>query len=244
MFGDEPRRLTHAEAITSTPDRRIESVWRFMIRKTIAFVDTLYGSEQANCDIEDVLMEIYIELREKDDKWEPDRGRYITYAARLAQRHLSSLRDRLRTVQSPRNSLSRMQEYQREMDAGTITEDRMATYEFIKRSSLPYGNVNHDPRCFGGAEQESKSDPVIENREAERLVNDAVTWGLMALTPFESKVLGMSNGLWGQPNLTTGEIALRTGRSRDAVKKARDSAVLKVRERLLAMGHPAVASTN
>lgn len=245
MFGPNPRMLTFAESIAATPDQRIESVWRFLVRRALLFMETLRGQEVANFDCEDVLMELYIELREKDGKWSPERGRYITYAARLAQRHISGLRDKSRTVQSPRNSSSRLHEYQQEADAGTITEDRMRTFVDIKRSTGSYGTF--DGSSLGPATEKGvrpQNDPAIELRERERLDNDAITWGLMALTPYESKVLGMSNGLWGQPCLTTAEIAERTGKSKDAVKKARDNAVRKVKERLLAMGHPAVASEN
>lgn len=247
MFGEKPRRLTVEEATTVTPDRRIESVWLFLIRKTLRFVDSLYGTESANCDVEDVLVELYIELKKKDAKWEPERGRYITFAAKIAQRHLSSLRDKLRTVQSPRNSLSRLQRYEREISEGTITDERRETYRFIKSAYLPYGDsadlsqaikLNHR----SGQDVETETD--VFNRESGRLANDAVTWGLMALTTFESRVLGMCNGLYGQPSLTVTEIAERTGKSRDEVKKARDEAVRKVKDRLLAMGHPAVASEN
>lgn len=245
MFGANPKMLTFEQSLTATADQRIESVWRFLVRRALLFAEGMRGQELANFDVEDVLMELYVELREKDHKWEPARGRYITYAARLAQRHISGMKDRARTVQSPRNSSSRILEYQKEADAGTITQDRMRTFVDIARSKRAYAPVtwtDSTPELKKGVRPQN--DPSVEDRERERLDKDAITWGLMALTPFESKVLGMSNGLWGQPCLTTVEIAEKTGRSRDAVKKARDSAVQKVKERLLAMGHPAVASEN
>jgi hypothetical protein len=194
-----------------------------------------------------VLLELYIELREKDHKWTPERGRYITFAAKLAQRHLIGLRDKARTVQSPRNSSSRMAEYRQEIEDGTITEDRYRTYEDIKRSSSPYTSIGTHgsrgepdwPEWIPGEEDDS-----VAEREHDRLSGDAITWGIMCLTPFEARVLGMSGGLWGQPRLALPEIAGRTGRSRDAVKKAKDRAEAKIKHRLLAMGHPAVASDN
>lgn len=251
MFGPEPRRLTHEEAISATVERRIESVWLFLVRKTLQFVATLRGQEVANCDPEDILVELYIELQQKDGKWEPDRGRYITFVGRLVQRHLSDLRDKSRTVKSPRNSSSRMGDYQRELDAGTITAERLQTYRDIQRSTASYTLLSSRERGDGvsampelAAPAGQGDDEAIESRENGRISADAVTWGIMSLTPFEARVLGMSGGLWNQPSLTVGEIAEKTGRKREAVKKAKERAFAKVRQRLTDMGHPAIASDN
>lgn len=246
MFGVHPRQLTADEAITATTDQRIASVWRFLVRKAIQFCGKLQWPEAANCDVEDVLMELYIELRNKDHKWEPSRGRYITFAGSLASRFFSSFRDSMRTVEAPRNSASRMKEYERDIETGKITDNRLETYGHIQRATFNYGSMDANgnaggPLRTGGP---SDKDTEVELREQQRLVNDAVTWGIMALTPFQSQVLGMSNGLWGKEAMTTGQIAERTGKTRDQVKEAKDVAFRKVKERLLSMGHPAVESDN
>jgi hypothetical protein len=244
-FGVVPRLLTADEAIGATTNERIGSVWLYLVRRANKFVKTLRPYEQSNFDVEDVLMELYVTLAEKDAKWEPDRGRYITFAGKIADRALTDIRDRSRTVESPRNSSCRMRDYQAQEEAGTLTDRRLKTFDDVRRSSGEYEHISVARQGETGDYREPSVPPDDhEEREDERMVKDAVTWGLMALTTFEARCLGEYAGLWGRQQRTIAEIARRTGRSKDAVKKARDSANDKIRRRLYSMGHPAVASDN
>jgi DNA-directed RNA polymerase sigma subunit (sigma70/sigma32) len=60
----------------------------------------------------------------------------------------------------------------------------------------------------------------------------------------EARVIGRTYGLWGRLPDTTAEVADDLGREAEHVKRIKASATAKIREKLLAMGHPAVASDN
>jgi RNA polymerase sigma factor (sigma-70 family) len=241
-FGLEPAKLSPEEAITATVDQRIGSVWHYIIRKANQFVETLSRRERANYDVEDVLTEVYLELRTKDARWEPDRGNYLTFAAKIASRCMSNIRDRARTVESPRNSSCRLAQYQAAEDRGSITDRQAKTFLDVKRTAR-VGEIGHGGSQASGAEPTSIDDSV-EAKEQERLINDAIVWGIMALTPFESMVIGAYSGLRGKEPKTLDAIAEQTSRPIRAVKQAKESAIVKIRQRLVSMGHPAIASDN
>lgn len=101
-FGENPRRLSPEEAAASVDDR-IASVWHFVVGRVASFVETLKPRERASFDAEDLMIELYIKLREKDPKWASGRGRYITFAGTVVSNELSSLRDKARTVAPQRH---------------------------------------------------------------------------------------------------------------------------------------------
>jgi len=85
-------------------DERIASVGPIIIKIAYRFWSDLSPREQANFDIEDLMLEIWIELAVKDEKYDARRAQYTTFAARVAESRLRTLRRKTRTVELPRYS--------------------------------------------------------------------------------------------------------------------------------------------
>lgn len=228
--------LTHEEAIAATAEGRIKSVWPFLVKSVLKFADSLRPRDLANYDPEDVLTELYIALKEKDCKWEPDRGRYLTFAGKVVQNELHAIRDRAHTVHSPRNSSCRLKQYEAANQAGELSGRKAKTYQDIKRVIGEHEALEPDAAIPG--EVPATSD-VVDRRESLRLVNSAVLSGVMGLAPDEAKTVGKAFGLWGQADQPLATIALEQGRTIDSVKKTKGRALEKIRARLLALQHPA-----
>ena len=235
-FGASPKRLTAEDEAIASFDDRIGSIWHFIAKKVLSFVETLRPRERANYDPEDLLMELFCKLQEKDGKWSPGRGRYITFAGAVIERELSSLRDKARTVISPRNATGRMKEYQAEADAGTITGRRDKTFQDIRRTVAPTEPVQF---ILGVASDPEPPAQAVES-EHGKLIRDAVVQSMRVLTLFEARVVGETHGLWGKPARTNAQIAERAGKTEGEVRRAKARANEKMRARLTEMNHPAV----
>jgi hypothetical protein len=101
----------------------------------LKFADTLRPRDLANYDPEDVLTELYLALLlEKDHKWEPERGKYLTFAGtKVVENELHAIRDRSHTVHSPRNSSCRLKQYEPAQVGGTLSGRKAKTFADIRR---------------------------------------------------------------------------------------------------------------
>jgi hypothetical protein len=68
----------------------------------------LLPREKANYSLEDIISELWILVRKKDEKWDPLSGAYTTFAMLVMKHHFDDLRSACRTVHAPRNSYSRI----------------------------------------------------------------------------------------------------------------------------------------
>jgi DNA-directed RNA polymerase specialized sigma subunit len=235
LFGEgKIRPLSHEEAIAATPHERIRSVWPFLVRSVLKFADTLRPRDLANYDPEDVLLELYATLLEKDDKWEPERGKYLTFAGSVVENELHAIRDRSHTVHSPRNSSCRLKQYEQAQAEGKLDKRKERTFASIRRVIGEHESIEGEaslPAAKDTAE-------VVLRREELKSVNSAVLAGLMMLTIEEADILGRSYGLWGSRELPLDKIAERTRRTLDSVKKIKARAQDKIRARLAESGLP------
>lgn len=233
-YGDEQVFLTTEEAVAATREERIRSVWPFICRRVLEFCKTLKPRERACLDPEDALAEIWIELAQKDGKWEPERGKYITFVGTLVEHRLFALRDEVRTVRSPRNSSCRLKEYQAEQDAGLLSEKRAKTADDIRRSLGEFEPILQNDVDNGG-------DPSAEAEAEERksLARKALIRALRSpgISPYEAALIGKSAGLWGQPAKTIAEISRESGECPDRLKRDRSRAFAKIRDRLRELGY-------
>lgn len=227
--------------MNATVEERIESVMPMIRSRSIRFVRSLSARKRANYGVDDTISQLWLALRVRDDKYRPADGDYVAFARRIIRNELCDILDRSGTVQAPRNHTDRLKEYQKESDAGTITPARAATFELVRRVSAgqPFrlaedSDKGHDRR----------PDVVAEGNEEARHAVRVMVEAIGSLTPREARVIGMKYGLWGQPERTLGQIAAETGWKPGTVKNARRSAHEKIKARLLASGHPAVASLN
>ena len=218
-------------ASVATPWERIRSVWPFMVRRVSAFQATLGPRSRANFDLEDTLAECWIALAQRDHKWDVGRGRYITFAGSVVDHALDSVRDRARTVQSPRNSSSRLKAYRAAEAAGTLTPRLARTAEDIRRAYGEFESADSEHERLAAGDDPAG---LAERREADELLRTA----LAGLDPAEAAVIRHAFGLGGVPAMRIGQIAASLGCSPAAVTQTKARALAKVRERLGSLGHP------
>lgn len=237
-FGRWHKFLAPDDAIGADFETRLRSIWPLMCRRVRGFSGTLTRRERANFDDEDVLAELVVALARKDGLWRPDHGRYITFAWAVIKSELASIRDRSRTVQSPRNSTCRLKAYQAESDAGTLTARRRATFQDIRRTSA-------NPVPVGSSGDDGIVDLVDERGPGGRLpcelAEDAIERAICeALEPLETESIASTAGVFGWKRRANADVAREYGVTEDDVRAARASGMAKVRDFLVSIGHPAL----
>lgn len=211
-YGSKHKFLSDEEAVAASAEERIRSIWPFLVKRIMSFQATLSPRDRVNFDHDDVLVELWVSLRENDAEWTPERGRYITFAGAIIERELCAIRDRARTVESPRNSSCRMKEYAREEAAGVLTDRRARTAQDIKRTSegiKAIGNTYADVRIDHLEDPDTLAERHEEIEESRGMIRRAIA---NALTVEEASVLGRISGLWGQEGATAWRIAFESGR--------------------------------
>ena len=221
-------------ASAATPEERIKSVWPFMVRRVSAFQATLGPRSRANFDLEDTLAECWIALAERDHKWDVGRGRYVTFAGVVVDHALDSVRDRARTVQSPRHSSWRLKAYRAAEAAGTLTPRLARTAEDIRRAYGEFESADSEHERLAAGDDPAG---LAERREADELLAMA----LAGLDPAEAAVIRHAFGLGGAPAMTIDRIAEALGITPDSVRSLKGRATAKLRGRLRELGHPAAA---
>ncbi len=226
---------------------RVKSIWPFLVRRCSSFHASLKPREKTNYDPEDILSEVWVALAEKDHKWEPSRGKYITYAGAIMDREFSSIRDKARTVEAPRNSAGRLKRYVADALDGTISGQRARTADALKRTSD--GTITISPARAGRGNDDHGVDPVdhrvtgpaatIENRERSARNRAAIMDAVQVLSTVESIVICRIAGIGFDPQ-PVWYIAWATCRSSAEVRRHRDSGTAKIKAYLSSVGHPAI----
>jgi DNA-directed RNA polymerase specialized sigma24 family protein len=212
-YGNEPLKfLSHAEAIAAGPQDRIRSIWPFLVRLVLEFGETLNARAAANYDPEDVLADLVITLTEKDSKWDPGRGKYLSFAGKIITNELHAIRDRAGTVHGPRNSTTRIRGYQR----GVLTAKKRKTYGDIRRALREHDT--YDPERALPDDQPGVP-AACAATEAKHAACATVRAGLAALEPAEAEALARTFGLFGRPAQGLAEVAGAMNRSHDAIRR-------------------------
>jgi DNA-directed RNA polymerase specialized sigma24 family protein len=247
-FGGKHEFLDTEGALATTVEGRIRSIWPYIVGQVLAFQKTLKSRERLHFDPEDTLIEIWVAVARKDDHWSPDRGRYITFAAKIIQNELCSIRDKAHTVQSPRNSSGRMKQYREEEAAGTLTDRRRKTVADIKRT----GQVAASIGTRGAEDDEAAYDPFFTDDPLVALVSreraDGMRSGLrdamQRLTPLEAEVVSRLAGLGGTEAMSVRKLGAALGRKEVEITRAKERAVSKIRRHLIVTRHPALHERN
>jgi DNA-directed RNA polymerase specialized sigma24 family protein len=227
-FGDRHRPLTPEAAVGATPDERIRSIWPFLVRRVLNFQATLSARERANFDLEDTLAELFIALRDRDAKWRPEQGRYITFAGRVVDHELISIRERARTVESPRNCTCRVREYTALAARGELSDASGATLRAMLRSMRDAAAIESARERW--AEDESLA--AVDDAEAADALRTAVVRAVIGLSTAEARAVGLSTGLWtGEPRSLRAVAALM-GVSTVKVASLLQSGLAKIAARL------------
>ena len=242
-YGGQHTFLSNEEASKVGTEARIRSIWPFIVRRGLAVPQTLKPRDKVNFDPEDTLSELWISLAENDGEWSPERGKYITFAGVIIDRELCAIRDKARTVHSPRNSSCRMKEYKAEEAEGTITPRRLKTANDIRRTSDGIQPIAGKRSDFDRALDEEPVSAITLREMTEETI-DAIKVAIRgALTPIEAAVLGRLSGIWGNPPQTVALVSLATGRDQAEIRRIKARAWRKVRDYLTESMHP-VAELN
>lgn len=232
-FGRKHKFLSSEEASNATVEDRIRSIWPFIVHRVLAFHASLKPRDRVNYDPEDVLIEVVIVLLENDKKWTPERGKYITYAGCLIGRHLFSIRDKARTVESPRNSSCRLREYETQDEDGTLTERCRKTREDIKRTRQCLQPIH--PRSglnFDKLHLETPLDTAIIREKAYKSKNELADAVASALTPQEAMILGRTSGIWGRKPEDPWLVAFKLNLTASSVRAINARAIRKLKDHL------------
>lgn len=197
----------------------------------MGFQKGLSRSERINFDLEDTLMELWIALAERDDKYNPERGRYITFASSVIRHHLIAIKERAKTVHSPRNAVCRVKQYKQSINAGTISEARSKTYRDILRTNRSREALDCQQHPGGDT-----PDDEAAYRDITAIVTEAVSNELRHLKPTEAMAVGASIGLWGAEKQSARGVARRLGIKEERIARLRRDILIKLGEQLKALG--------
>lgn len=236
-FGRRQVFLADDVAGDATTAERIQSVWAYLTQKVLVFERTLKPRERINYDAEDVVQTLYIKLSEQDHKFDATRSKYVNFAAAVIDRELCNIRDRSRTIASPKNSSCRVKKYAAKEEAGELSERCRKTSIDIARTTESGFGIDHLRR---DTEEESDPSEIAGNTEIAVLSNDAINSAMARLAPKESYVVSHLCGLWGCTTMTEAQIAWKLRRHRDEVAHIRDKAIAKIKRYLIAIDHPAL----
>lgn len=185
--------------MTLTRDERLASVGPLIIDRAKLFWLNLSSREQANYDLEDIVLEVWAELASKDHLYSPERGRYTTYTMDLAWKFLSGLRNIMRTVHAPRNADSRL----KSMNVESITAKAI-----VAAMKEPCRLDDTASEESGETEEERNNSDFMA--ETMRKLEEAVL--VMGRTnPKHALVIHMSYGLNGSEPMNTSEIGETIG---------------------------------
>jgi RNA polymerase sigma factor (sigma-70 family) len=103
-YGKLCERLDRQEAAAADCERRINSIGQLLVKEVVAFYRSLSPEGRSSYDPEDLLLECWAELKKRNDKYDPDRGNYRTFAARIIRNTFLGVLERTRCVRLPANS--------------------------------------------------------------------------------------------------------------------------------------------
>jgi hypothetical protein len=183
LFGPgELPRLTKDQEADAPFELRLRAIWQFLAKQVLTFADRCSDRDLANWSVDDMLQEAAAELQTKDPKWDPARGRYITFAGTVLTHMLSSVREKQPTVHRPRNAASKVRDLslceataERDRTLATLTR-RVCGAEALERDADALAAFDHD------------------GREAAVATRRAATAVLRRLTPRQSLELARSAG--------------------------------------------------
>lgn len=221
IYGKSPRRVPKDREPFADFEERIESIWPFLVRKVAEFLKKLSDADRAALDMDDILSEVWLRLRAKDDRWEPARGRYITFAWAVAGRRMAELRDKSRVVSSPLNCVATICKYQSEEG---LSPKRRATLAAMLATRGSYAGLAHD------SEIPDARHAVADRSEALRA---AVVAALSSLSPYEAALVGQTRGLF-RPSVSLPRVARRLKIGREEAERILAEADAKLRDLLRA----------
>ena len=160
-----------------TRDERIASVGPLVIDIVKRWYRGLMTREKCNYDMDDLLAEIWVEIAIKDAMYNPECGKYTTYAAMLTNRKLGEMRNYMRTVHSPKNSSCRM----KTGNPDNPTKQKIA-------------NSMREPQGLESAGEELNVEGA-DDTDITEAIRASAKDAMFSLPPLQARIMRMSYGL-------------------------------------------------
>lgn len=191
-------------------DRRLRSVWRYIVGRVKRFAATLKPREAAILDAEDIIHTITAQLIEKDGQWDPSRGKYSTFVETIIRNVLSTCHEQARAVSGPANSYGRLLGYQERQELGTLTRGMRHTMMAISQVMEDFASFDEDERDLEPGDFDVKT----LRRALAALDGPVQVWALVR-----------KYGLFDTQQMTFKQIAvkldLKEGQVRSMIKEAK-----------------------
>lgn len=189
-------------------DERINSIGRYLVGRTIKFWKTMLSSEgKTTYDPEDIFLELYSELRKRNDKYNHERADYIIFAGRIINNKLIELLERAHGIKLPANAASKFKSLSAEALEGTISESRRARLAALIAAATDHAAMSPFHECDddgpdGNLEKRETNAHVKRRKEMEDKIQSTVS----ALTIRQCTVVRHVFGLWGTEILEPSQI--------------------------------------
>ena len=223
-YGSLCSRITREQAAIASFDERFNSIGRYVVGQSIRFYSIVLSREGKTAfDPEDIFIELWSELRERNPYYKSELGKYLTFAQRVIANKLSEMLETTHCVQLPANAAEKYKTLARLTELDSRQAERL--------SALVAANVDHAPIQAGETIESGDARPEQQAIANERrtLSEAAIIRMLSSLTARECLAVGLRYGLWGRKrtNLTTADEAV--GLQRGTLSKSFVSARKKMR---------------
>lgn len=203
---------------------RINSIDAYIRKSCRFFCGALPANERANMSHEDAYQDCILALVERDKKYDPSRGRYLSWASRLISRELVKIRDRSRTVSSPRDAFARLHQL-RAPGATERMRETAARIASTIRPVLPLvDEIQSDKSDPDWAAQSAEEDSHRTTQAAALLLYLEETLG-----PLHRAVVAATYGLQGMRQLPDSRISRHTGLTTEEIAVVRSEAIAQMR---------------
>ncbi len=214
--------MNRVDAYSADFNQRIASISRFLVREANRFYDRMSPEGRASYDPEDVILELWIALKERDHKFDSGRGTYLHFAQSVTRNCLFELGSQARVVKMKAHQAPVLK-----TDLSQIFDPSDINYlETVLRPSRDHDFIPAglpDDRVLSPIERDIHEEDMELSREN-------VVEFLNSLTLFECIALGASIGLWGDdPQNTVKAKAQQYNVSSYALGRALMTARIKLR---------------
>lgn len=229
--------MTAAAERTASFADRLESAWAILVQIGLRAWMAYSEREKACVSIEDAMQAAVVELLARDRAFDPDRGRYVTFAKTVVRQAIAEQRRKARAVTAPASPYATLRTYGSLRAAGKLSPGRERTLERVRHVLEDQGSI---PAHYSPV---SPADAVVEpitRAEQGQADRRAVIALLSELAPIEAHILARRQGLFGQDGRTDDRSIARGvpgGTARSVAARAQ-SALAKARARTEAPDPP------
>ncbi len=202
-FARQPR-LTKEEEQTALFDDRLKSVWAYVAMEVIKHNRRLNRRERIHLSVEDAMQGVVAALCERDGKWSPKRGRYITFAAVVMRHALTTMTERMRIVKLPANAMLDLRRYRELHAAGSLNERQTATMRSMEQV-LAEAVTLTEPDVDSAAPDLAHVEEQAQQAKLAR--RHAIAVLRAAERPAAAYVLSRLHGIGREPAMSVKEVA-------------------------------------